>query len=468
MKYDIAIIGSGPGGFSASVHLARFKKKICIIEKDTLGGTCLNIGCIPTKNLVAGRHYLSKLGKLSKYGITFEDINFDFKKLKYRLDELVSVRRDNEEKLFHTLGIDYYKGNACFIDPHTIEIKDNKDSKITINADYFLLASGSRPVKFPGVNFGKNILDSAGALSLKEVPDSFVVIGGGVIGCELAQIFSTFGSKVTIIEALESIIPQMDIDQQKTLKSKLEEQNIKIYTGKRVADISDFGTYVRVSLENGENIDSKKVLICIGRKSNLDNLNIEQIEINTKEDRIVVGPDMRTNIPSVYAVGDIVEGPQLASKGVYEGFIAAENLLGLTRKKCIACFPQCVFTDPQLASIGMSEDEAKNVYSITTISAPFLKNAYAEAYDCLDGFIKIIIEESTEKVLGVHIVGEAAIDLIGQASIAVNNNFTISQWLDIGLSLPHPSYSEVLRDVIRAAYCNSLECTYKQNIGEQI
>ena len=457
MKYDVAIVGTGPGGFSASVHLARFGKKVCIIEKDILGGTCLNIGCIPTKNLVAARHYLTQNDKLPTYGIRSCNVDFDYNTVKNRLEGIVANRRDNEEKLFSAMNIDYYQGEARFQDPGNIEIKGDDGSSRVVQAENVLLASGSRPVPFPGVDFDGNILNSAGALNLKEIPESFTIIGGGVIGCELAQIFSTFGSKVTIIEALDSIVPLLDKDQRELLTQRLTSQGIRILTGTRVNSIFNRDKIVEVVLNNGQIIQSVKTMICIGRKANTDNLGIDNIDIEMAGDRIVAGRDMRTKIPTIYAAGDIVQGPQVASRGVYEGFIAAENLLGHPREVTIKAFPQCVFTDPQLASVGFSEGEAAENHEIITTLTPFSKNAYAEAYDSMEGFVKIITERDSGKILGVHIAGSAAIDLIGHASMAVNNNFTISQWLDIGLSLPHPSYSEALRDAIRAAYCGSLE-----------
>lgn len=456
IKYDVAIIGSGPGGFSACVHLSRFGKRVCVIEKSILGGTCLNIGCIPTKSLVAGRHYYTLLKKLPGYGIRCDGGTIDYSKLQERMTAIVTGRRENERVLFERLGIEYYSGEAVLTGENELKVVCKNGDEIPVQAESVLLTPGSRPVQLPGVEFGDNIIDSARALKLTKAPGSMSVIGGGIIGCELAQIFASFGCSVTIVEAMDSIIPHMDTDLRKILSNHLSEQGITIITSEKVKTLAEHENSVSVVTASDRKIEAEKVLVCVGRKSNIENLRLENLGIKTQKDRIVVDGSMRTACSNIYAAGDIVPGPQLASKAVYEGFIAAEKILGFDTSGSVQNISQCIFTDPQIASIGMTEEEAEKISDTLVHTAPFSKNAFAEAYDNVEGFVKIICERKTGIVLGVHIAGMSAVELIGHAAFAVNKRITIREWLDLALLVPHPSYSECIRDAVRGIYCSRL------------
>ena len=455
--YDIAIIGSGPGGFSASIHLVNNGKKVCIIDNGILGGTCLNTGCIPTKVLVAGQHQHLRKSKLETFGIKADHSKPNFKIMHDRMISIVEARRENERQLFIKKGIDYYQGTASFKSSNSLEVVNEDMSTSLIEATSIIIASGSEPITIPGIDFSDFVIDSSKALSLEKPLKSICVIGGGAIGCELAQIFSTYGSSVSIVEALDSLLPAMDVDLQRYVTKTFEDCGIKVYTGKGVKSVMRTGDEAQVHIEDGNMICCEKALMCIGRRSDVSNMSLENagVAFDKKINRIIVDENMRTTSPSIYAVGDVVPGVQLANKGVHEGFIAAESILGLGRKDhSITWYPSCVFIDPGVASVGITEQDCDRD-NVGIFKSYFETNAYAEAYAAQEGFVKLIVEKESEKILGMHIAGEIAVDLIGQASIMVNKGLRVTDCLDIALSLPHPSFSEVIRDAVRNLYCAS-------------
>jgi len=453
-SYDVAIIGSGPGGFSASIHLVINGKKVCIIDNGILGGTCLNTGCIPTKVLVAGQHQHLHKPKLGIFGIKADTSKPNFKIMHDRMVGIVEARRENERQLFQKKGIDYYQGTASFRSPNLLEVEMEGQPRVQIKATNVIIASGSKPITIPGIDFSDYVIDSSKALDLKTPPKSLCVIGGGAIGCELAQIFSTFGSSVSIIEALDSLLPSMDVDLQKHVAETFEKHGIKVFTGVGVKSVTQSGDEIQVNMEDGKLVSCKKALMCIGRRSDVSNMKLENADVafDEKINRIVIDKNMKTTQPSIYAVGDVAPGAQLANKGVHEGFLAAENILGQSRENAVRYYPSCVFIEPAVASIGITEQECDKG-NVKVFKSFFKTNAYAEAYASQEGFVKLIVDKKTEKILGVHIAGEIAVDLIGQASLMVNQELKITDYLDIALSLPHPSFSEVIRDAVRNLYC---------------
>jgi len=453
-SYDVVIIGSGPGGFSASIYLVNNGKKVCIIDSGILGGTCLNTGCIPTKVLVAGQHQHLNKPKLSIFGIKADTSKPNFEIMHDRMVSIVEARRENERQLFQKKDIDYYQGTASFKSPSLLEVEMENLSHVLIEAANVIIASGSQPITIPGIEFSDSVIDSSQALNLKKPPKSLCVIGGGAIGCELAQIFSTFGSDVSIIEALDSLLPSMDVDLQKHATETFKKQGIEVFTGVGVKDVTQNGDKLKVEMEDGNTVSCEKAFMCIGRRSDVSDLKLKNagVAFDEKINRIIVDKNMKTSTPSIYAVGDVAPGVQLANKGVHEGFLAAESILGQSRENAIKYYPSCVFIEPAVASVGMTEQEC-DPDRVKVFKSFFRANAYAEAYASQDGFVKLIVDKQTEKILGVHIAGEIAVDLIGQASLMVNQEMKISDCLDIALSLPHPSFSEVIRDAVRNLYC---------------
>lgn len=453
--YDVAIIGSGPGGFSASIHLVVNGKKVCIIDNGVLGGTCLNIGCIPTKVLVAGQHQHLRNPRLETFGIKADPSKPNFKIMHDRMVSIVETRRENERQLFLKKGIDYYQGTASFKSPNLLEVVQEDMSGLLIEAANVIIASGSEPITILGIDFSDFVIDSSKALSLEQPLKSLCVIGGGAIGCELAQIFSTYGSSVSIIEALDSLLPAMDVDLQSYVTKTFEDCGIKVYTGKKVKSVMHTGDETQVHMEDGNMICCEKALMCIGRRSDVSKMKLENanVEFDRKINRIIVDENMKTTSPSIYAVGDVVPGVQLANKGVHEGFLAAESILGQDRRgHSITWYPSCVFVDPIVASVGIAE-QACDRDNVGIFKSYFKANAYAEAHAAQEGFVKLIVDKKSETILGVHIAGEIAVDLIGQASFMVNKCLKLTDCLDIALSLPHPSFSEAIRDAVRNLYC---------------
>jgi dihydrolipoamide dehydrogenase len=422
-NYDLAVIGSGPGGYVAGLYASRFKLTACVIEEGPLGGTCLNNGCIPTKSL-----------------INSASLNMDITAAMSRKDEVVSRLRTGIETLFRANKVDLIKGRASLAGAGGV----NVDGTETFKAAHIIIASGSRGTSLPGITIDEeDILSSDGILNIKSVPASIAIIGGGVIGCEFASLFCALGSKVSVVEMLDALVPTQSREASKKLEVIFKKKGMDIYTGSRVQGIKrDSGLKVKIS--GGSEICVEKVLVAVGRVPNTGSLGLEKAGIETERSRIVVDEYLRTSAKNIYAIGDCVNGPMLAHKASYDGILACDNILGKARSVDYSSIPNCIWTDPEIASVGLSEEEAKAKYPGAKVAKfPYLASGKAYLEGKTEGFLKII-GDSGGKILGVEILGKGACELIAEAVLAKSAGITIDRWAHVVHA--HPTLSEMYQE----------------------
>ncbi len=438
MKKELMILGGGPGGYVAAIRAAQRGIKVTLIENKDIGGTCLNRGCIPTKALLKSASLLEQIKSMRSYGITVNNVEFDFNKTMQWKDRVVKRLTGGVGSLLDKNGVEVLYGTAKFIGSDTIDIDGEQ-----IQFEKAIIATGSESAKppIPGIE-GENVIFSNDALSLKELPTSLGIIGGGVIGVELANVFAATGTKVTVIEALQDIVPVMDKDLGKNLEKALKKKGIKIYTGAKVTGIcSD-----RIKIDNKgkeEEIFCEKVLVAVGRRPNTEGLCLETANIMYDRKGIQVNERMETNVPGIYAVGDVVPTPQLAHVASEEGLVAVDNILGNKSWMKYNAVPYCVYTNPELAAVGLTEDIAKDKgieYSIGTF--PLMINGKAMIEGVREGFVKIIADKNDNKILGVHIMAPHACEIIQQACVAITLGATLDQFEEV--INPHPTMGETM------------------------
>ncbi|MDD4877309.1 MAG: dihydrolipoyl dehydrogenase [Dehalococcoidales bacterium] len=446
-KSEVVVVGGGPAGYVAAIRAAQLNSKVTIIEKDTLGGTCLNRGCIPTKALLhsVGVYEAARTG--AECGVNVDNVAIDFSKMMSHKNKIVSTLVNGVQFLMRSNAIEVIKGTGKMISSNKIEIDNGQQE--SIEGARFILAPGSVPsvVPIPGIN-GPGVITSDGALQLSEIPESLVIIGGGVIGVEFATVFVKLGTKVTIVEMLPQIIPTEDNDLAKALKGILEKEGVKFLTNTRVESISDGegGKLVNISTEEGkQSIAASLVLVAVGRKPNIEGLGLAKIGIKTERGSITVNERMETNIPGIYAAGDAIGGILLAHLASEEAIVAVENALGKVASIDNNIVPRCIYTMPEVAAIGLTESQAKEAglnYNIGNF--PFAANGKALILGQNNGFVKFITDAKTKNILGVHMIGPQATDLIAEAVLAVKMKATVS---DLSSTIhAHPTLSEAVRE----------------------
>lgn len=449
MKYDLAIIGSGPAGYEAAITSAKLGAKTCLIEKDKVGGTCLNYGCIPTKTLITSAHLFSKIKNAEEFGIYVDKFSLNFRKIIERKNKIISKIQEGIMFVLNSHKINLVSGEAKILNKNLIEVKKSNGNLENISTEKIIIASGSKDKDVFGVN-GKNILNSKQILQLQELPKNLTIIGGGAIGCEFAYIFNIMGVDVSIVEIFPQLLPNfsnLDNRIRKQLEIIFKKNGIKLYLGKEVKEIKEEEKNLNVILKNGE-IQSEKVLVCVGRKLNLERLNLEEIGIKLQDGRIFVNEKMETNVSGIYAAGDIASEMQQASVASYQGWIAAENALGRENIIDYNAIPNCIFTSPEIAFVGISEDEAnkKNIsYKINRFN--FLASSKAEILGETEGQIKMILNKDNEEILGVQIIGPFASEIISEVTLLIKKGLKKEDLLyTIHL---HPTLSESLREVVK-------------------
>ena len=439
--YDVAVLGAGPGGYAAALKAADLGAKVCIIEKDFPGGTCLNWGCIPTKAILSSVKLLSAIKNAGEFGIDVKDFHIDIAKVLKRKNDIVLKLREGLELLFKSKRIDLISGQAQFHDANTVEVNGN-----SISSKYIIIATGSSPIELGNLKFGhERIVSSKDILALDKIPESIAIIGGGVIGCEFAFIYNQLGSKVTIIEALEQILPNEDREVARRLESNFKKSGIDIIKGSRVVNIEGNGN-TKINLENNSCVETEIALLCIGRKPYTDGLNLDAVGIKTEKNNIIVDNTLKTNINNIYAIGDVIGGYHLAHVASYEGALASENIFGNPSAVDYSSVPSCIFTHPEIASIGISEEKAKKSgIEFTVTKFPFTALGKAHVIGETEGFIKLISGTKTDKILGVHIFGALASELIADFSIAMKNNIGAKE---LGKAIyAHPTLSEAILEL---------------------
>lgn len=438
-KYDIAIIGSGPGGYVAGLYASRHDQKVCIIEKGLVGGTCLNRGCIPTKVMLNSASILSEIKGSAKYGIISDNIKVDFPKVASRKDEVVLKLRTGIETLLRANKIDLIRGAAQLKDRNTVTA-----GGMDYGAKNIIIATGSSPAELPGAGFDeRDILSSDGILGLKSLPKSLVIVGGGAIGCEFADIFNSFGTKVVMVELTDRLIPTQSREVSKKLELIFKKKGIEVLTSTKIESISKKDT-LKAKLSSGKDIEAEKILISVGRRADTDNIGLENAGIKMEKRMIAVDDRLRTNADNIYAIGDCVRGPLLAHKASYDGVVAVDNILGHERHVDYSNVPSCIYTDPEIASVGISEDTVKAERMDAKVAKfPYLASGKAYLMGKSEGYIKII-GDSEGKILGIEIMGEEACDLIGEGVLAKTVGVNIKELSRVVHA--HPTLSEIFQE----------------------
>ncbi|WP_326907719.1 dihydrolipoyl dehydrogenase [Sedimentibacter sp. MB31-C6] len=451
-KVKVVVIGGGPGGYVAAIRAAQLGGDVTLVEKEHLGGTCLNVGCIPTKSLLHSAELLEEVKEGAKYGIITKDVNVDFQKVQERKQSVTKQLVSGVKGLLAANKVKVINGEATFTSKDTIEVKTEKGID-NIKADKFIIATGSIPAKppIPGID-SKLCIDSTGALELKEIPKTMVIVGGGVIGVEIATLYSSFGCKVIIIEMLDQILPMMDGELTKIIRTKLEKKGVEIYTKTKVISFKDIGASVEVLVEMSDGkskvFSGEKALISIGRRTNTATIGLEKAGIVNDRGRITVNEKMETNVPGIYAIGDCVGKIMLAHVASAHGEVAAENALGHNNVFDSKTNPSCVYTKPEFASVGLTEEEAKK-QGIDYIIGKFPLAANGRAMIMgEDGMIKIIAGNEYKEILGAHILGPRATDLIGELALAIQMEATIDEV--IATIHAHPTVAEAIKEATLA------------------
>ena len=457
-KYDVVVIGSGPGGYVAAIRCAQLGMKTALIEKyDTLGGTCLNVGCIPSKAMLdSSHHYHEATHNFEKHGIDIKGtITPNIKQMIARKNEVVSQTTGGIDFLMDKNKIDVLHGMGSFVDKNTIKItKDKKEEMIT--ADKVIIATGSKPNFFPGMEPDKKrIITSTEALELKEIPKKMIVIGGGVIGLELGQVYARLGSEVHVVEFMDSIIPTMDKSLGKELMRALKKEGFKFNFNHKVKNVTNKGKTVVVTADNkkGEEVtfEGDYCLVSVGRKAYTDQLGLENIGITTdKAGRIETDKQLQTNVAGIYAIGDVVKGAMLAHKASEEGVLVAEIMAGQKPHINYNLIPGVVYTWPEVATVGQTEDQLTEA-GVNFKVGQFPMKALGRARASMDiqGFVKIIADKETDEVLGVHMIGPRVADLIAEAVVAMEYRASAEDLARF--SHAHPTYAEAVKEAALAA-----------------
>ncbi len=451
-EYDVAIIGSGPGGYVAAIRAAQLGKKTAIIEKySVLGGTCLNVGCIPSKALLdSSEHFHNAKENFKDHGIEINEPKVNLEQMISRKQSVVDQTTGGIAFLMKKNKIDVYEGIGAFEDEHTIKIT-KKDGEESIKAKNIIIATGSKPTELPFAKFDKKrIISSTEALVLKEVPKHLIVIGGGVIGLELGSVYSRLGSEVTVVEYLDRIIPTMDGSLSKELMRSLKKQGLKFNVSHKVSEVKSDGKKVTVKAENkkGEEVtfEGDYCLVAVGRRAYTDGLGLDKIGIETdKAGRIAVNEKLQTSKSHIYAIGDVVRGAMLAHKASEEGVLVAEIIAGEKPHIDYNLIPGVVYTWPEVAAVGKTEEQLKEEgVDYKTGQFPFKALGRARASNDLDGMVKIIADKKTDEVLGIHMIGPRAADLIAEAVVAME--FRASAEDISRMSHAHPTFAEAIKE----------------------
>ena len=457
-SFDVVVIGSGQGGYVSAIRCAQLGMKTAIIEKySTMGGTCLNVGCIPSKALLDSSHHFEEASKnFSNHGININgEISLDFSKMISRKNDVVTQTTKGIEFLMKKNNIKVYNGFGSFVDKNKVKIKSS-DKEIVIESKNIIIATGSKPASLPFIKLDKErVITSTEALNLKEIPKHLIIIGGGVIGLELGQVYKRLGAEVSIVEYMDKIIPTMDSGLSKELTKVFKKQKLKIHTSHKVTSVERVNDNVRVMAEdkNGKLIEfnGDYCLLSIGRSAYTDGLNLESVGLKTNDKgQIQVNDHLQTSHSNIYAIGDVVKGAMLAHKAEEEGVMVAEIISGQKPHIDYNLIPGVVYTWPEVASVGKTEDYLKeNNIEYKLGQFPMRALGRSRASSDLDGFVKILADKNTDEIIGVHMIGARCADLISEAVIAMEYRASAE---DIArISHAHPTYSEAIKEAALAA-----------------
>jgi len=442
-KFDITVIGSGPGGYSAALRCAAKGAKVAIIEKAQIGGVCLNCGCIPSKALLASAHVFNLAKSASVFGVDIENPKINWPRMQAHKDNVVSTLRKGLTGVILNSKIKIFEGRGIAKSPTKIIVEGKVPAEIETSK--IIIASGSVSTEIPSIPFdGKTIISSTEALTLCEIPKSMIVIGGGFIGCELGCVYASLGTKVTIVEALANILPLEDEWIGRLLTKEFKKLGMEILTGKKVTGCEKTASGAKLTIEDGTSIEAEKVLVSVGRRAYCDNETIENLKLEMNGRLVKVNDKMQTNIPGVYAIGDVVGTTYLAHGAYYEAHIAADNALGTeSRVKNYTLIPRAIYTFPEVAGVGLTESKCRQQGIDFTVSKGFFRaNGRALAHNEPVGEIRVL-RDKTGKILGITMAGDTVTEMTAAARVLIGTNEKIDD-----IVFAHPTISEVLKDAL--------------------
>lgn len=464
IETETLVVGSGPGGYVAAIRAAQTGQKVTIVERDTLGGVCLNVGCIPSKALISVGHRYVNAKNSDDMGVIASDVKLDFTKAQAFKESVVKKLTGGVEGLLKGNKIEIVKGEAYFVDANTVRIIDG-DNAQTYTFKNAILATGSRPVEIPTFKYTERVLNSTGALNLKELPGKLVVIGGGYIGTELGSAYANMGSEVTIIEGGKDILAGFEKQMTQIVKKGLKKKGVEIVVNASAKGVEETKDGVVVAYEVGgeeKKVEADYVLVTVGRRPNTDEMGLEEVGIKFAERGLLeVDNQGRTNVSNIYAIGDIVDGPQLAHKASYEGKVAAEAIAGEKSIVDYLAIPAVCFTDPEMATVGYNEEQAKaEGIEYTAAKFPFAANGRALALNETDGFVKLVARKEDGLLIGAQIVGAGASDMIAEMGLAIEGGMTAE---DVSLTIhAHPTLGEITMEAAEVLLGNPIHIIAKK------
>jgi len=453
IELDTLVVGAGPGGYVAAIRAAQEGQNVTIVDKGNLGGVCLNVGCIPSKALIQAGHRFEHAQGADDMGIQSENVSIDFSKTQEWKGQVVDKLTGGVEGLLKGNKVDIVKGEVYFVDKNTVKVMDEKNSQ-TYTFNNCIIGTGSRPIELPNFKYSERVINSTGALNLSEIPEKMVVIGGGYIGTELGTAYANFGTEVTILEGQEDILLGFEKQMRQLVKKKLKKKGVNVVTKAMAQGVEEKEDGVTVTYEaKGETqtIDADYVLVTVGRKPNTDELGLEQVGVEMSDKGLIqIDKQCRTNIDSIYAIGDIVDGPPLAHKASYEGKIAAEAISGHASEIDYLGIPAVVFSEPELATVGHTEQSAKDAgFDVKAAKFPFAANGRALSLNETDGFLKLVTRKEDGVVLGGQIAGANASDMIAEVGLAIESGMTAE---DLALTIhAHPTLGEITMEAAEVA-----------------
>jgi len=446
-KFDLAVLGGGPGGYVGAIRAAKLGLKVVVIEKNNLGGVCLNCGCIPTKALYHVAQTLDEIEKASIFGIEVNKPKLDFLKAMTRKDDIIEMQRRGIAFHFKKNGIELIYGEGRLSSGSTLTVKTSDGKDITVKADNIIISTGSSAANVPPFDLSQDgIMENIGILSLKKLPKSLLIIGGGVVGSEFANIFTSFGTKVTIVELLPRILTTEDEEVSKVIYKSLRKKDVDIFTSTKVEESKKEGNKFKLKLSGGEKLEAEKILVSVGRRPNSTGIGLEDAGVITDEKGYIKTDNkLRTNIANIYAVGDVTGGLQLAHLASEEGKIAAEIISGKDKVMDYTVVPWAVFTSPEIGTVGLNTEQAKEKgYSVRVGNFPFSNSGKAFITGETEGFINIVTNKETGEILGAQMVGPRASDLVHEVAVAMKGEMLVD---DLSTTIhSHPTLSEAVME----------------------
>jgi dihydrolipoamide dehydrogenase len=453
-SYDAIVIGSGPGGYTAAIRLGQLGKRVLCIERDRLGGVCLNLGCMPTKALLHIGEVINAAREVKEMGVEFPEPKVNLAALNKWKKKMVDDLDNGIGTLFKANKVESLTGSAELIDPKSVRVKKADGATETISAEDIVIATGSEPVSLPGFERnGKTILDSNDSVALADLPKSILIMGAGVVGLEFATIYKRLGADVTVVELLDRALGDTDVEISTLMLRILKKQGINIHLKTKAASATVKGTRVSAVLQGefNETREYDKVLVAVGRRPLTANIGLERAGVKLERGFVNVDAQRRTSVPNIYAVGDCAGAPLLAHKAMKEGIVAAEAIAGQAAAYDPMAVPNCVYTDPQLATAGLSEEQAKAAgYEVTLGRFRLAALGRARTVGMSDGMVKMVGDQKTDLVLGIHIISPTAESMIAEAVLAIEMGATVE---DVGLTMhPHPTFSESVMEAAEALH----------------